>query len=142
MTPPARELVRVRRRFPGRHEQVAAARHLVAGVLGNSSPLREVAALLVSEATTNALLHSASGELGGSVEVSCELADGCRLHVEVRDQGSATHPHRKRHERDSVNGRGLDLFDALATSWGAAHSREGHVLWFELEAARQEGLSS
>jgi serine/threonine-protein kinase RsbW len=142
MTPPMRELVRVRRRFPGRPEQVAAARSLVASVLGPSSPLGEVAALLVSEATTNALLHTASGELGGSVEVACELADGRRLHVEVRDQGSDTRPHRKPHATDSVNGRGLELFDALATRWGAKRSAEGHVVWFELEASEPEGLSS
>jgi anti-sigma regulatory factor (Ser/Thr protein kinase) len=135
MTLPVRELVRVRRRFPGRPEQVAASRRLVLSVLGVSSPLREVAALLVSEAATNALLHTASGQLGGSLEVSCELADRCRLRVEVRDQGSATHPRRKEHEPDSTNGRGLELFDALATRWGASRSTEGHVVWFELEAA-------
>jgi anti-sigma regulatory factor (Ser/Thr protein kinase) len=142
MTPRTRELVRVRRRFPGRPEQVAAARGLVAAVLGPTSPLREVAALLVSEATTNAVLHTASGELGGSVEVACELADGRRLRVEVRDQGSDTQPHRKPHATDSVNGRGLELFDALATRWGARRWAEGHLVWFELEAAEPEGLSS
>ena len=141
MTPPTQELVRVRRRFPGRPEQVAAARGLVAAVLGPSSPLGEVAALLVSEATTNALLHTASGELGGSVEVACSLADGQLLHVEVRDQGSDTQPHRQPHAADSVNGRGLELFAALATRWGARRSAEGHVVWFELEARRGRDYS-
>jgi anti-sigma regulatory factor (Ser/Thr protein kinase) len=135
-------MVRVRRRFPGRPEQVSAARRLVAGVLGPTSPLAEVAALLVSEATTNALLHTASGGLGGSIEVSCELADGRHLHVEVRDQGSETQPRRRSHATDSIHGRGLDLFAALATRWGARRSAEGYVVWFELEGEGVGGLSS
>jgi anti-sigma regulatory factor (Ser/Thr protein kinase) len=104
-------------------------------MLGAASPLIEVAELLVSEAATNALLHTASGELGGSLEVSCQLADRRHLRVEVRDQGSVMRPRRREHEADSTGGRGLELFDALATRWGAKRSARGHVVWFELEQA-------
>jgi Histidine kinase-like ATPase domain len=83
------ELVRVRRRLERRPDQIAEARHLISRVVGTESPAHDVARLLVSEAATNALLHSASGELGGSLEVRCQLEDRRRLRVEVRDQGSA-----------------------------------------------------
>ena len=134
MSSRARERVRVRRRFPGRPDQIAAARRLVTALLGQESPNHEVARLLVSEAATNALLHSVSGQRGGSFEVRCEVADG-RLRVEVLDQGALTEPRRRVHQADALTGRGLELFDALATRWGASGGRGGHTVWFELELA-------
>ena len=57
-----------RREFSGHAEQVAAARRFVGSVIQGDGPARDVSRLLVSEAATNALLHSASGE-GGSFAV-------------------------------------------------------------------------
>lgn len=51
----------VRRRFAGRSDQVAAARRFVVDLVGRGSDLGESARLLVSEAATNAVLHSVSG---------------------------------------------------------------------------------
>lgn len=120
MSSPVRELVWVRRRFAGRPDQVAAVRGLVSGVIGEESPAHDVARLLVSEAATNALLHTASGELGGSLEVHCELLNQRRLRVEVRDEGSAKQPRRRAHEAEALTGRGLELLDALAARWAPA----------------------
>jgi anti-sigma regulatory factor (Ser/Thr protein kinase) len=131
----ARELVRVRRRFAGRPDHIAEARRLVSRVVGKDSPAYETARLLVSEAATNALLHSASGERGGSLEVECQLEDGRNLRVEVRDQGSASKPRPRAHARDALSGRGLEVLDALAKRWGSSGSPEGHTVWFELEVA-------
>lgn len=125
----------VRRRFTGRADQVRAARRLVGGFLGTASPLRDVAVLLVSEAVTNALLHSASGDEGGSFEVVCKRERAGRVRVEVHDAGSSSEPRRRVHFPDALTGRGLELFDALAIRWGASGGRRGHVVWFELDPA-------
>ncbi len=130
---PRRQRVRERQRFPGRPDQVAAARRLVSALLGHDGPGQEVARLLVSEAATNALLHSASGRHGGGFEVRFELADRRSLRVEVRDEGAATEPRRRPHHPDALTGRGLELFDALATRWGATGGPGGHTVWFELQ---------
>jgi len=55
-----------RRRFDGRPDQVLLARQFVVSALVEDSPIREVARLLVSEVTTNALRHTASGASGGT----------------------------------------------------------------------------
>lgn len=127
------ELVRVRRRFAGRPDQIAEARRLVSRVIGSKSPAHDVARLLISEAATNALLHSASGEAGGSLEVQCQLEDHRHLRVEVHDQGSVKKPRRRAHATDALGGRGLELLDALATRWGSSGGPGGHTVWFELD---------
>jgi serine/threonine-protein kinase RsbW len=121
-----------RKRFPGRSDQVAAARGFVLGLLGRDSDLGETARLLVSEAATNAVLHSASGEVGGSFEVRCQLARE-RLRVEVHDGGAPHSPRRRVHQLDALTGRGLELVDLLAARWGWTGGTTGRVLWFELE---------
>jgi anti-sigma regulatory factor (Ser/Thr protein kinase) len=127
------ELVGVRRRFAGRPDQIAEARRLVSRVIGSKSPAHDVARLLISEAATNALLHSASGEAGGSLEVQCQLEDHRHLRVEVHDQGSVKKPRPRAHATDALSGRGLELLDALAACWGSSGGPEGHTVWFELD---------
>jgi serine/threonine-protein kinase RsbW len=121
-----------RRRFAGRADQIAAARRFVAGILGKEPELGETARLLVSEAATNAVLHSASGEAGGSFEVHCRLARE-RLRVEVHDAGAPQSPRRRVHQLDAITGRGLELVNALSARWGWTGGAAGRVLWFELE---------
>jgi anti-sigma regulatory factor (Ser/Thr protein kinase) len=121
-----------RKRFAGRSDQVAAARRFVLGLLGRDSGLGETARLLVSEAATNAVLHSASGEEGGSFEIRCRLARE-RLRVEVHDAGAPQSPRRRVHQLDALTGRGLELVDALSARWGWSGGSSGRVLWFELE---------
>jgi anti-sigma regulatory factor (Ser/Thr protein kinase) len=122
---------RGRREFSGHADQVAAARRFVASAIHNSGPARDVSRLLVSEAATNALLHTASGD-GGSFTVEYLISDHL-LRVEVRDGGGGSGPRRRVHHLESMTGRGLDLFDALSDRWGVAGGREGWTLWFELD---------
>jgi serine/threonine-protein kinase RsbW len=121
-----------RKRFAGRRDQIVAARAFVLGLLGRDSSLGETARLLVSEAATNAVLHSASGEDGGSFEIRCRLAPE-RLRVEVHDGGAPQSPKRRVHQLDALTGRGLELVDALAVRWGWSGGAAGRMLWFELE---------
>jgi serine/threonine-protein kinase RsbW len=119
-----------RREFSGDAAQVAAARRFVASAIQPGGPARDVTRLLVSEAATNAVLHTASGE-GGTFSVEYLIA-GDLLRVEVHDGGGPTSPRRRVHHLESVTGRGLDLFDALSDRWGVDGTPEGRTVWFEL----------
>ena len=82
-----------RREFSGQAEQVAAARRFVASAIHGGGPARDVSRLLVSEAATNAVLHSASGN-GGTFSVAYLISDHL-LRVEGHDGGGPTSPHRR-----------------------------------------------
>ena len=125
---------RGRREFRGRADQVAAARRFVSAALHDGSPLRDVTRLLVSEAVTNAVLHSTSGDAGGRITVEYELSER-RLRVEVRDGGAQSGPRRRVHHLESVTGRGLELFEALSDRWGVDGGPSGRTVWFELDLA-------
>ena len=120
-----------RREFRGDADQVAAARRFVASAIHSAGPARDVTRLLVSEAATNAVLHSASGN-DGSFSVQYLISDD-RLRVEVHDSGGPTGPRRRVHHLESMTGRGLDLFDALSDRWGVEGDSDGWTVWFELD---------
>jgi anti-sigma regulatory factor (Ser/Thr protein kinase) len=127
---------RGRREFIGQPDQVAAARRFVVSAIHAGGPARDVSRLLVSEAATNAVLHSASGD-GGTFAVEYLISDR-RLRVEVHDGGAPSSPRRRVHDLESMTGRGLDMFDALSDRWGVAGSPDGWTVWFELDLVPQE----
>ena len=128
-----------RREFSGQADQVAAARRFVASAIHGGGPARDVSRLLVSEAATNAVLHSASGN-GGSFSVEYLISDD-RLRVEVHDGGGPSGPRRRVHHLESMTGRGLDLFDALSDRWGVEGGADGWTVWFELDLAARAAHS-
>ena len=128
-----------RREFSGDADQVAAARRFVASAIHGGGPARDVSRLLVSEAATNAVLHSASGN-GGTFAVQYLISKDL-LRVEIHDGGGPTSPQRRVHHLESMTGRGLDLFDALSDRWGVAGTPDGWTVWFELDLAAQEARS-
>jgi anti-sigma regulatory factor (Ser/Thr protein kinase) len=125
-----------RREFSGHADQVAAARRFVASAIQSGGPARDVTRLLVSEAATNAVLHSASGD-GGTFAVEYLISDQ-RLRVEVHDGGGPTGPRRRIHDLESMTGRGLDLFNALSDRWGVDGTPDGWTVWFELDLAAEK----
>ncbi|MFF1733785.1 MULTISPECIES: ATP-binding protein [unclassified Streptomyces] len=92
------------------------------------------AVLLVSELTTNAVLHTASGH------VLCGLTltgDERRLRIELHDDsGTLVRPPEHHAGPGEESGRGLLLVQQLADRWGSARSTraEGKVVWAELTA--------
>ena len=124
------------REFSGQADQVAAARRFVASAIHDGGPARDVSRLLVSEAATNAVLHSASGD-GGTFSVGYLVSDHL-LRVEIRDGGGPSGPRRRVHHLESMTGRGLDLFDALSDRWGVDGGPAGWTIWFELDLAAEE----
>lgn len=127
------------REFSGHADQVAAARRFVASAMKGGGPARDVSRLLVSEAATNAVLHSATGD-GGSFSVAYLISDHL-LRVEVHDGGGPSGPRRRVHHLESMTGRGLELFDALSDRWGVDGSPDGWTVWFELDLAAEEARS-
>ncbi|MGW2340511.1 ATP-binding protein [Streptomyces sp. NPDC001661] len=92
------------------------------------------AVLLVSEMTTNALLHTESDQ------VLCGLTltgDERSLRIELHDEGlTPVRPPEHRAGPGEEGGRGLFLVQQLADRWGSARSTraEGKVVWAELTA--------
>ncbi|MEV8319250.1 ATP-binding protein [Streptomyces sp. NPDC059900] len=92
------------------------------------------AVLLVSEMTTNAVLHT------DSIRVLCGITltgNRRRLRIELHDEGRAPASLPVRVAgADEENGRGLLLVQQLADRWGSARSTRatGTVVWAEMTA--------
>ena len=107
-------------------ESTPIARHWVRAHLRNIPPdVAECAALLTSELVTNAILH-ADTPLSVTLHT---LAD--RIRVDVAD-GSVVVPSIKDYGTEAATGRGLTLFDTLASAWGVQLVPGGKIVWFEL----------
>jgi serine phosphatase RsbU (regulator of sigma subunit)/anti-sigma regulatory factor (Ser/Thr protein kinase) len=108
-------------------EQVRYVRRYVAerlAALGHEDLVDE-AQLVVSELTTNALLHA-----GGRASVQIvDRGDGVR--AEVAD-GTHTPPVLSRGTERTLTGRGLHLVASLAVRWGVTQQAQGKVVWAEL----------
>jgi anti-sigma regulatory factor (Ser/Thr protein kinase) len=122
----------VRKRFPRRPEEVAAARRFVGGGLARGSDAWETARLLVSETVTSALDQAAPDRGSGTLEVGY-VVDGRRLRVEVSDDGGPARLRRRIHAVRSAGGRGLELVRAMASRWGVRESAAGRTIWFEVD---------
>lgn len=120
------------RSFPADTHAVAAARHFVQSALEDLAPeVVEVAVLLGSELTTNAVTHAGSGF---RVTVTDSAVPG-RIRVEVADDGRGL-PARQAPRPSEPGGRGLQIVESLAQAWGiTVGSRSaGRTVWFELDA--------
>jgi anti-sigma regulatory factor (Ser/Thr protein kinase) len=120
------------RRFAGKADQVGLARRFVLEALAPGSSVRDDVGLLVSEGVTNALLHSSSGHEHGTFTVGYSLS-GTSIRVEIHDGGGPAQPRRRVHDLESMTGRGLDLFEALADRWGHRGDDRARVVWFEID---------
>lgn len=117
-------------KLPPNATSIAEARRFVAHAAAAShSNLTDVACLVVSELATNAVHHGATDYTVG-VE---SLAD--RLRVTVHDQGNGV-PVRREPGLTEIHGRGLQIVNALADTWGIATTGglPGKTVWFELFA--------
>lgn len=89
----------------------------------------DTVALCMSELVTNSVLHAASG---CRVQVT---NDAGTVTVEVRDAGPGTDvrpPDASNPLR--VDGRGLQLVDALASRWGSSRDGSGFSAWFMMDS--------
>ncbi|MCW2778500.1 MAG: histidine kinase [Frankiales bacterium] len=98
-----------------------AVGRLLAGWQVDAS-LQDDVLLLVSELTTNALVHGRP-----PVEVRLRLA-GSWLVLEVHD-GASYLPSRRRPDEDDEHGRGPQLVSLLAERWGTRPTAKGKAVW-------------
>ena len=105
--------------------EVAAVRQRAGEMLagwGVRGETRDDALLLLSELTTNALLHGR-----GPIEVRLSRDRG-HLTLEVHD-GAPTLPRPSRPGADDEHGRGLLLVSLLSARWGTRPTPEGKAVW-------------
>ncbi len=107
-------------------ESTPVARHWVAAHLRDlPADVTGCATLLTSELVTNAVLHAAT-PLCVTLHI---LPD--RIRVDVAD-GNPAFPSIKEYGKDAATGRGLTLFNTLASNWGVQAVDGGKIVWFEL----------
>ena len=107
-------------------ESTPVARHWVAAHLRDlPADVTGCAALLTSELVTNAVLHAAT-----PMCVTLHILPD-RIRVDVAD-GNPAFPSIKEYGREAATGRGLTLFNTLASNWGVQAVDGGKIVWFEL----------
>lgn len=120
-------------RLPALPSSVGAARRLVRETLPGTPELAdlvEAAELVISEAVTNAVVHT-----GTTIDVRVQFT-GHEARLEVRD-GSAHLPTPRDYAATAGTGRGLMLIDQLTTSWGTLPQSDGKTVWFLLDGHAQ-----
>ncbi|MGP4027146.1 ATP-binding protein [Actinomadura sp. 3N407] len=122
------------RRYPGTRDQVPQIRAWT--VEHVPAEVQDAAALVVTEAATNALRHSRSGLPGGIITVSVRPLDDGGVRIAVTDEGSTGAP---APEPDRDGGRGIHLIHALARDCGLAGGPNGHTVWADLPTAPARG---
>jgi anti-sigma regulatory factor (Ser/Thr protein kinase) len=88
--------------------------------------------LVVSELLSNAIRH-ARPLPGASVQLAWALDNGV-IEVAVSDGGAATTPLPTHASLSSLGGRGLDIVDYLARTWGTRTDDAGLTVWAVLAA--------
>lgn len=114
--------------FPAVPESIGAARRFTRAALVRhaiSFETIDIAILLVSELTTNVLLHAES-----AIRVRVRVGDD-DVRVEVCDS-SPEGPALEGGGSDRESGRGLELVSNLATGWDWSPRDNGKVVWFAL----------
>ncbi|MEU5214914.1 SpoIIE family protein phosphatase [Streptomyces sp. NPDC020807] len=133
---PRRTLMTIAQAEP---ERIAEAREQLRQLLHDWADEDQLdsAVLMVSEMTTNVLVHT-DGDALLVAEVACVAPGKRRLRVEVSDTSDEL-PHKRHPGEMASSGRGLVLMEMLADAWGVDPRGEGKSIWFELnEGAREE----
>ena len=115
--------------YPGTVGQLCHVRSALRSFLG-ACPAADDAVRLLSELCANAVMHTDSGNPGGTFTVRAQHTADDHVRGEVQDQGSewpgdlpasATRPH------------GLYLLLALASAYGVERTGRAHLVWFRLD---------
>jgi anti-sigma regulatory factor (Ser/Thr protein kinase) len=116
--------------FPAETGSVRAARISIQDALADvDKRLVESIVLMVSELTTNAILHART-EFTVEIETSQE-----QVRITVSDAGPGD-PALKEPERETTTGRGLQIVERLADEWGIVDGSPGESVWFAVHTGR------
>ncbi len=114
--------------FPAERDGPGAARQFIDHVLwdwGYDRALVEDARLVISELTTNVVLHA-----GSPFRVGVRI-EGDDLRLSVCDE-SLRRPHVLAPRPDEPHGRGLRVVAAVADDWGVVVTADGKTVWAKL----------
>ena len=116
---------------------VGTARQFVSDTLSawGADNLSWTAMLLVTELSTNAVLHAAT-----PYSVSLEQRSDGGLRIGVSD-GSPRKPRARDYGIDATTGRGLGLVGSLAVAWGTSSLPNGKTVWCDLRPEPVDELS-
>ena len=114
--------------LPPEPRSATRARQLTREQLRASCPEEavEVAALLVTELVSNAVLHART-----DIVLSLDVSPGCVV-LRVRD-GSDIAPVVRAYGPEAATGRGIALVEQLASEWGVDHSEQGKEVWCRID---------
>ncbi|MEU7040099.1 ATP-binding protein [Streptomyces varsoviensis] len=124
------------KRFRVRRDSVPEARHHVEALLTEwkLGGLIEDASLVVSELTTNAVIHAKG--IGDFFEVELRRRSGVLI-LEVSDSYQWRMPVLREPGAEDTDGRGLLLVNALAEKWGVRPRQTGKTVWAQLPIHRE-----
>ncbi|MER6692941.1 ATP-binding protein [Streptomyces minutiscleroticus] len=125
---------------PGSPEEVSRARRWTRDIL-RDSPFAEDAALIVSELSSNAILHTASGRGHGSFHLALAVSPQV-IALSVTDEGgTGSAPKVEQPDDEAVHGRGLGMVSVLAHRVVVNDSQDGYTVTAELYADNNGGIS-
>jgi len=122
--------------FPGRKDQPGIVRRELAGVLREHPDLAEIL-LVASELCTNAVVHTRSGDLGGTFDVAVTAIGEESLMVAVTDEGASTGPRLLAPKPTQTHFRGLQVVEGLSLKYGVDGGAEGRTVWALFAPLRQ-----
>ncbi|WP_030740364.1 ATP-binding protein [Streptomyces sp. NRRL S-31] len=126
---------------PGFPEEVSRARRWTRDIL-RGSPLADDAALIVSELSTNAIRHTASGLDSGIFHLAVAVSAQVVAVSVTDDGGTGTAPKIEHQDQDAEHGRGLGMVSLIAHRVIVHSSDQGYTVTAELYAdARLGGRS-
>ncbi|WP_404192575.1 ATP-binding protein [Streptomyces tauricus] len=116
---------------PGFPEEVSRARRWTRDIL-RGSPLADDAEVIVSELSTNAILHTASGRQSGSFHLALAISPQM-VALSVTDGGGTGRAPKVEHQdQEAEHGRGLSMVSAIAHRVVVHDSDDGHTVTAEL----------
>ncbi|MEV6840839.1 ATP-binding protein [Streptomyces sp. NPDC051133] len=123
---------------PGFPEEVSRARRWTRDIL-RGSPLAEDAELIVSELSTNAIRHTASGRQSGIFHLAVAVSAQVVAVSVTDDGGTGTAPKVEHQDQDAEHGRGLGMVSAIAHRVVVHNSDKGYTVTAELYADTRLG---
>ncbi|MBV1940698.1 ATP-binding protein [Streptomyces sp. BV286] len=125
---------------PGFPEEVSRARRWTRDIL-RGSPLADDAAVIVSELSANAILHTASGRQPGSFHLALAISPQMIALSVTDDGGTGLAPKVEHQDQDqeAEHGRGLGMVSAIAHRVVIHDSDGGHTVTAELFTGARPG---